>query len=339
MYESYFGLRQRPFRVTPDSECYYPATSHEQALAPLLQAIQEGEGLALLAGEPGTGKTLLGHCLLDRLGDEVTTALLTHSHFGDRIGLLQAVLYDLSLPHEGRHEQELRLALTDYLLKNYEAGRRCVLVLDEAQHLTPDLLEELRLLGNLEGRHGKALQIILLALPALEDTLRLPELAAFNQRLGVRTRLERLGLHEAADYVVYHLRAAGGVPEQIVSDEALEILARGTHGLPRLLNRAMDQALTLACAAGADQLDAEAALEALALLGLSDTAEEETEVRNAPVLVGQDSEDPAAEESDSVGRPRTASEPMVPPDPPLHPNLPKDPGRSRRLYASPRRPA
>jgi general secretion pathway protein A len=272
MYETHFGLRQRPFPATPDSICYYPATSHERALARLLGGLDDGEGVLLLTGAPGTGKTLLCHCLLERLGSDVCTSFLTNSHLPDRSSLLQAVLYDLSLPHEGRGEQEMRLALTDHLLKNFGAGRRTVLLLDEAQHLGPDLLEELRLLGNLEARSGKALQVVLLGQPALVDTLRRPELAALRQRLVVRPELEPLAVQEAADYLLHHLRAAGGRPELILADEALELLARSTQGVPRLLNQAAHRALALAAEAGAGQVDAEAAIEALAMLGLEAAA-------------------------------------------------------------------
>jgi type II secretory pathway predicted ATPase ExeA len=279
MYETHFGLGQRPFPATADSEHYYPATSHERALSQLQQAIEDDEGFALLTGEPGTGKTILCHCLLDRLGEAVTSAFLTHSHFPHRASLLQALLYDLALPYEGLSEQELRLSLTDFLLKNYEAGRRALLLLDEAQHLDAVLLEELRLLGNLEGRGGRALQVVLAAQPAILTTLRLPELAALQQRLAVCARLEPLGLHEAADYLLHHLRAAGGKPERIICDEAVEILARGTRGVPRLLNRAMHQALNVACTAGAPLVDAEAALEALDFLGLASSQEEPGEAQ------------------------------------------------------------
>src|SRR5262249_33627194 len=151
------------------------------ALARVLQALADDEGLVLVTGEPGTGKTLLAHVLIDRLGTEASCTFLTNSHFAGRAALLQAILFDLGLPYEGRGEQELRLQLTDVLLKNCEAGRRTVLIIDEAQHLTPDLLEELRLLGNLEARASKAFQAILVTLPGLEALLGLPELAAFRQ--------------------------------------------------------------------------------------------------------------------------------------------------------------
>jgi general secretion pathway protein A len=328
MYETHFGLRQRPFCALADSGCYYPATTHERAVAQLLEAIKEQEGLALLTGEPGLGKTMLAHCLLDRLGQETITAFLTNSHFQGRTGLLQAILHDLSLPFEGKGDQELRLALTDFLLKNYEDNRRVVLVIDEAQNLTPDQLEELRLLGNLEGRLGKALQIVLLAQPAIMETLRLSELASFQQRLVVRPQLEPLDLHESADYLAHHLRTAGGRPEKVVADEALGIIARAARGVPRLLNQAMHQALSLACAAEAEMVDVEAALEALGALGLS---EPEAHTPAGPLVLekGEREEAQPVLVLDDREHAKTSKEP----------GLTKETARTHRLFSSPRRPA
>jgi general secretion pathway protein A len=271
MYLSHFNLKQRPFRPTPDSDCYYPATSHERALGQLAQAIAGDEGLALLTGAPGTGKTLLCHCLLERLGPDVHSAFLTNGHLGGRAGLFQAILYDLSLPYEGHSEQELRLRLTDHLLENYTGGKRMVLIVDEAHLLDVDLLEELRLLANLEARRARAVQVILAGQPGLLETLTRPRLAGLRQRLAVRPCLSPLPTEEAADYLLHQLRSAANDPaaaRAILSDEALEILAHGAQGVPRLLNQAAHQALLLACSAGANAVDAEAALEALALLGL-----------------------------------------------------------------------
>jgi type II secretory pathway predicted ATPase ExeA len=276
MYQTHFGLRERPFRPTPDSTCYYPATSHEKALYRLLQGLNDDEGIVVLTAEPGLGKTLLCHCLLERLGSDVTSVLLTNTHFRDRAALLQAILYDLSLPYEGRSEQEMRLALTDFLLRNFAEGRRTILLADEAHHLMVELLEELRLLANLESRQGRALQVVLVAQPSLLHTLNRTALASLAQRVAVRTDLAPLDLHEAADYLLHQARAAGARAQNLFGDEALEVLARGSGGVPRLLNQAAHQALTLAAAAGAPLVDAEAALEALTLLGL-DTEEQETE--------------------------------------------------------------
>lgn len=273
MYPTHFQLRQRPFPATPDPARYYPSTCHERAIARLLHGLEDGEGVLVLTGAPGTGKTLLCHCLLERLDRRANIAFVTNSHVGTRAGLLQAILYDLSLPYEGRGEQELRLALTDHLLHGYESGASSILILDEAQHLTPDLLEEVRLLGNLEARAGKALQVILVGQPALMETLRRPELTALRQRVSIRVELESLPLQEAADYLLHHVRVAGGRPERLFADEALELLSRQTGGVPRLLNQAAHLALNLTVESDASQVDAEAALEALAQLGLSEDYE------------------------------------------------------------------
>jgi type II secretory pathway predicted ATPase ExeA len=283
MYENHFGLRRRPFRPTPDTDSYYPATTHEVALDCLLQAIQGGEGHVLLTGSPGAGKTLLCHRLIDRLGGDRPTAFVTNTHLSDRTALLQAILYELSLPYEGRSEQKLRLALTEHLLQNFQAGRPALVVVDEAQHLSVDLLEELRLLGNLESPRSKAVQMVLVAQPAILQTLEHAALAALAQRLAVRPIIEPLGHDEAADYIIHQLRTAGARPEALISDEALTILAQGARGIPRLLNQSAHHAFLLAHAADAGQVDAEAALEALSLLGLAaDAGEDETDAPSAP---------------------------------------------------------
>jgi type II secretory pathway predicted ATPase ExeA len=269
MYSAKFGLRHRPFPATPDPAFYYPATSHERAIARLVTGLEDGEAALLLTGEAGTGKTLLCHCLLDRLGSEVVTAFLTAGHYDGPTGLLQSLLFDLSLPYQGLREQEMRLALTDQLLKTFKEGGRTVVLLDEAHHLSAELLEEVRLWGNLEARAGKVLQVVLVGQPPVEKNLLSPELASMRQRLAVRAQVEALPLQEAADYLFHHLRAAGGRPERILGDEAAELLARQSGGVPRLLNQAAHQSLALAAEAGAAEVDVEIALEALQLLGLA----------------------------------------------------------------------
>src|SRR5262249_28500590 len=149
---------------------------------------------------------------VERLGTGPQSAFLTNTHVGDRAGLLQAILYDLAQPYQGRGEQEMRLALTDHLLRTFAEGRPTILIVDEAHLLAPDHLEELRLLGNLEGRNGRALQVVLLAQPAFRELLGQAELAGFRQRLTIRAEVEPLGVQEAADYLLHHVRAAGGKP-------------------------------------------------------------------------------------------------------------------------------
>jgi general secretion pathway protein A len=269
MDERRLSLLKQAFRPIPDCDAYYPATSHEQALACVRDALADEEGLALIAGGPGLGKTMLGQCFLERLGAEAASAFLLTTHFRDPAALLQALLYDFELPHEGRTEEAMRLALTDHALKLYGENRQVVLVVDEAQHLTPAVLEELRLLGNLEGRKGKVIQVVLLALPSILETLQLPELESFQQRLAARAELRPFDAHEATDFLLHQARRVCPGPEELITEEALQVIVSSTQGIPRLLNRAMLKSLQLASLAGAETLDAEAALEALAGLGLS----------------------------------------------------------------------
>jgi type II secretory pathway predicted ATPase ExeA len=293
--ESHFGLRRRPFPAMPDWSCYYPATSHERALQRLLDGLADGEALALLTGAPGLGKTLLCHCLLERLGDEVEACFLTHTRLRDRASLLQALLHDLGQPSEAKGEQDLRLALIDHLLARFRAGKRTLLLLDEAHHLSVDLLEELRLLGNLEGQAGRAVQVALVAQSELLQTLTWPDLASLKQRLAVRTQVEPLGLEEAADYLLHHLRQAGGRAERILGLEALEVLGRHTGGVPRLLNQAASLSLRLAMEASAAEVDVEVALEALEQLGLGEEVLAERAVPDEVLPL-------AAEENDEACR-------------------------------------
>lgn len=268
MYEAHFGLRQRPFRPTPDRAAYYPSTTHEMALARLAEGLADEEGLVLLTGAPGTGKTLIGLLLTERVGPGVVTAFVPQGRLRSPAELFQAILFDLGEPYRDLSEQELRLALTDWALRNRAGGRRLLVIVDEAHLLGPELLEELRLLGNLEGPTGKAVQVVLLAQPMIFGALGRAELSALAQRLVVRAELEPLADDEAADFLLHQLRLAGGRPDRLFTGEALELLARGTGSVPRRLNQSAHLALRLAAVAEQESVDAEAALEALAALGL-----------------------------------------------------------------------
>jgi len=272
-----FGLKRRPFPPTPDTSFYYPSSLHEAALATLQRAIDDNDSFVLLTGMPGTGKTLVGYTLLEKLGDQVASAFITNCHLPDRASLLQAILYDLGLPYEDDHEQMLRLRVTEYLLKQCAASKRTIIVIDEAHHLKADLLEELRLLANLESGAGKAVQFVLLAQPPILRTLTQPGLESLQQRIAIRATIGPLALEEASDYLLHHLRLAGGKPEKIFEDAALETIARGTHGIPRCLNQAAHQAMSLADAGELSKVDEEAAIEALAMLGYQTDESSENE--------------------------------------------------------------
>lgn len=268
MYESQFGLRRRPFRPTPDTDAYYPATGHEQALDRVCQAIEDEEGLILLSGEAGLGKTIVARRLLETLPEETRPVLLTNSHFAERVDLLHAILYELGLPYLGLGEQDARIAVTESCLEFFGEGGKTLIVLDEAQQLSPDLLEELRLLSNLEGKDGRAVQILLLAMPEFEETLNRPGMTSFRQRLLIRHRLEPLTTEESADYLIHQVRIAGGKPDRLFGEDVLDILSHAANGIPRILNQAAHLSFMLAFQNELDHVDSEAAVEAITRLGL-----------------------------------------------------------------------
>jgi len=276
MSDTRFGLRRRPFRPTPDTDAYFPAATHETALHQLRRALDDDDGITLLTGEPGTGKTLVARKLLEDLDESVRVVLLTNSHVSRKGDLLQAILFDLGMPYQGLTEQVARLAVTESCLDFYREGGKTLVVVDEAHHLAADVLEELRLLSNLEGKDGKAVQVLLLALPVIEETLDKSALAALRQRLTTRARLEPLDAEESAEYLRHQVEAAGGNPEKLFGEDVLDILAHAGRGVPRILNQAAHAAFVLADDAGQSQVDAEAAVEAITRLGLDPAAEAET---------------------------------------------------------------
>lgn len=273
-----FGLRTRPFRTSPDVDGYYPATTHESALAELRRGIAEEEGLLLLTAEPGLGKTLLVQRLLEEIPEGIRSVFLTHGCFRDRAQLLQAILFDLGESYQEMTEQELRLALTDSCLEQFRNHCRTLIIVDEAHHLSPPLVEELRLLGNLEGKQGKAVLILLVGIPLLEQTIAHPGLEILRQRMTVRTRLEPFNVEESADYLLHQIRRAGGRPDKLLGEDVLDILSHAAKGIPRLLNQAAHLAFSLADENESSLVDAEAAVEAVSRLGLDD---EQTEQEDA----------------------------------------------------------
>jgi type II secretory pathway predicted ATPase ExeA len=317
MFETRFGLRRRPFRPIPDTDSYFPAAGHEDALHRLRRAVDADEGIMLLTGEPGTGKTLVARKLLESLDENVRTVLLTNSHVTRNGDLLQAILFDLGLPYQGLTEQVARLAVTDSCLEFYREGGKTLIVIDEAQHLHPDVLEELRLLSNLEGKGGKAIQVLLVALPDIERAIDMPSLASFRQRLTVQAKLELLDLSESAEFLTHQVRAAGGRPEWIFGEDVLDILTHAANGNPRILNQAAHAAFSLADEAEQGQVDAEAAVEAVTRLGLDPEADaeplptDEDPVRVIPARPAPVIDEPAPGVTPTPTRPTIPFQPVI----------------------------
>jgi len=266
---SHFGLDRPPFRAAVDPDSYFPSPSHEAAIAAVADGFARRDPAVLVDGPPGVGKSLVARKWLEHLLSDVPRVVVPNARAERPAELLQAILFDLGKPYQGLTEQELRLAATAHLLDvAAEGSYPTVLVLDEAQHLGPAALEELRLLGNLETRRGAVLFALLVAQPALREALR-PGSEPFAQRVAVRAAVEPLTPAESADYLRHQLRAAGGEPEKVIDAEAVSLLAGACGGVPRVLNRSAALALELAAGAGAEQADVEAALEALDRLGLA----------------------------------------------------------------------
>jgi len=264
-----FHLRRRPFPATPDTSLYFPSRSAEAALSVLQYALDQNEGLALVEGEPGIGKTILSLRFLERQSTQQASVWIPSAKFSRPLELYQSIAFDFSMAFQGLGESEVRLTVVDRLLAEFRSGQPTILILDEAQHLSAEILEELRLLGNLESRSRKAVFIVLIALPSLQQRLNISELQPFRQRLAIRARLEPLDPEEARQYLAHQIQQAGGELNKLMTEEAVALLIEANQGIPRLINQSAALAMTLTAQAGQSQVDAEAVLEAVAQLGRS----------------------------------------------------------------------
>ena len=242
MYTEFYGLREKPFALSPDPRYLFLADSHREALAHLLYGIEHGEGFISITGEVGTGKTTLCRTLLQRIEPGTEVAFIFNPQLS-ALELLQAINAELGLATESLGRRELMEQLNRFLLAKKAEGRRVLLLIDEAQNLAPDTLEQVRLLSNLETDTSKLIQIILIGQPELDAILESPNLRQLRQRISVRWRLSPLGPTETRDYVRHRLRIAAGAPREIFTELALREIHRRSRGIPRLVNLLCDRAL------------------------------------------------------------------------------------------------
>ena len=236
MYQKFFGLRESPFNVNPDPRYLFLTRQIQEALAGLTYGIQNRKGFILLTGEVGTGKTTLLNRLLDWLhGRRAKTAYIFNSRL-DVNQLFDFIMAEFEIPCESREKSQVLLRLNQWLLERYRAGETAVLIVDEAQNLTSEVLEEIRLLTNLETSTEKLLQIVLTGQPELEQKLKMPELRQLRQRITMRCHTAPLSLEETFGYIAERLRIAGANGEPIFSKEAIESVHTFSRGIPRVVN-------------------------------------------------------------------------------------------------------
>jgi len=252
MYNQFFGLREKPFTLSPDPKYLFLSDSHREALAHLLYGIEQGEGFIAVTGEVGTGKTTLCRTLLERLDASTEVAFVFNPPLSG-MELLQAVHHELGLLGGEATRQELTAELNQFLLEKKAQGKRVLLIVDEAQNLERDALEQVRLLGNLETNTAKLLQVILLGQPELDTKLESPDLRQLRQRITVRWRLAPLSANETREYVAHRLRVAGGAKE-VFTELATREIHRRSRGIPRVINLLCDRALLAAFAAEAQSI-------------------------------------------------------------------------------------
>jgi general secretion pathway protein A len=248
MYNAFFGFSESPFSLSPDPAFLYRSDQHEEALANLVYGVQARKGFIVLSGEVGTGKTTMLECLRDYLESQyIEFAFLFNSRINPE-QFFEMIAYDLDLPCTRTSKTEVLFALNQLLVEQAQDGRTVVLIVDEAHNLEWEVLEEIRLLGNLENRNGKLLQIVLAGQPELDRKLDAPNLRQLKQRIVLRCNLQPFTLRDAVEYMVSRLEQAGMPDQTVFSEELMAEIHLRAQGIPRLINAICDNLLLTAFA-------------------------------------------------------------------------------------------
>lgn len=239
----FYGFKTQPFNITTDTELFFEGRSHREALASLIYGVEERKGMLLITGEVGTGKTTLCRALLERLPKTVRTSLILNPYFSE-VQLLQAIIEDFGLVPEKKNRLDIVKKLDSFLIESSLNHGNAVLVIDEAQNLKPRQLEQIRLLSNLETKHGKLLQIVLVGQPELKTKLRQFDLRQIYQRIVVKYELQPLDAEDTRAYVDFRLSRSGSQGVTLLP-ECYAIIQEFSKGIPRLINLLCDRALLL----------------------------------------------------------------------------------------------
>jgi len=255
MYQRYYGLTEMPFNITPDPKFLYLSPTHQEALQHLKYGVQEKKGFMLLVGEVGCGKTTICRRFLNELdGAHFDTALILNTRINE-LEMLKAILTELGEHHPAEGHHDLAAQINRVLLQRIEKGRDIVLVIDEAQNLSFEVLEQVRLLSNLETDKQKLLQIVLIGQPELKRLLAQDRLRQLRQRILVHAELKPLTLHDTTHYVQHRLTLAGASGRPYFTNAALRSLHRYSHGIPRIINHVCDKALLSAFVRDSDEVN------------------------------------------------------------------------------------
>jgi general secretion pathway protein A len=267
MYNEYYGLMRAPFEMSPDPSFLYLGEAHREGLATLIYAVNSGKGFVMLTGEVGTGKTTLLHALLGQLDSSTNSAFIFNPKL-DPLGFFRMLSEELGISTVCSSKAEYLLALNRFLIEKLAANERVLLIVDEAQNLSAEMLEEIRLLSNLETPTSKLIQIMLVGQPELQELIDQPELRQLSQRIALRHRLRPFDEREVSEYVSERLSKAGYTGRGIFKRRALKELFRVTEGTPRLINNVCDGALLIGYARQDTSLGADAIREVAHDLGL-----------------------------------------------------------------------
>ena len=254
MYLDYYGLKEPPFNITPNPRFLFFSAKHREAFNHLLYGIRERKGFVQLTGEVGSGKTTLCRALLEQLGPQFSTALILNPVL-DAGQLLKAIAMELGLQVKGLDRLETVAEINRFLLQQVEGGKDTVLIIDEAQDLTRELLEQVRLLSNLETDERKLLQIVLMGQPELRDRLNEHGLRQLRQRISVRYHLNPLRHGEIRQYIQHRLQVSGANGAPYFSGPAVWRIYRYSAGIPRLINTVCDKCLLAGYVAQRDKID------------------------------------------------------------------------------------